>query len=216
MVSKELTLKASLRKESGSKDSARLRAGGQIPAIIYGHGQNPESIAINRHEFTEAVHHGHRLFEVDVEGKAEKLLVKDVQYDYLGKYIIHADMIRVDLTEKVAVEVPIVLKGVAKGTVEGGLIESHLGTLEIECLVTVIPESLEVSVKELEIGDSIHAGDITLAAGFKLITDPESLIVGCQPPKVATEEETEGTEAAEAASPEVITERKTEDAESKE
>lgn len=214
MVSKEMTLKAQLRTESGTKHSARLRAAGKIPAVIYGHGQTPESIAIDRHAFTEALHHGHRLLDVDIEGKSGKLLVKDLQYDYLGKDIIHADLIRVSLTEKVKVEVPIVFKGTAKGVAEGGLIEDHLDAIEIECLVTEIPESVEISIKDLAIGDSIHAKDIVLASALKMVTDPESLIVVCQPPKIVTEEAEEAAEGAEPASPEVITERKTEEQES--
>ncbi|MCD4830654.1 MAG: 50S ribosomal protein L25 [Anaerohalosphaeraceae bacterium] len=215
MVSKELTLKAITRQKTGTKDSAKLRAVGNIPVAVYGHNQAPESIAVNLREFTDALHHGHRLFDVDIDGKIEKLLLKDVQYDYLGKNFIHADLIRVDLTEKVKVSLGLVLKGTAKGAVEGGLLEEHLGSIEIECLVTDIPESLEVSVRELAIGDSIHAKDIELADGVTLASDPDALIVACQPPIVEVEVEETVEEGDEPTSPEVITEKKTDDEDAK-
>ena len=97
MVSNELLLKAEPREHLGSKHSAKLRSQGKVPAVIYGHKQAPESISCDLHEFAEGLHHGHRLFDVEFSGKKEKLLVKDLQYDYLGKKIIHIDFIRVNL-----------------------------------------------------------------------------------------------------------------------
>jgi large subunit ribosomal protein L25 len=208
MVSKELVLKAQIRKELGSKRAAKLRLAGRIPAIIYGHEQKPEAIVLDAHDFAEGLHHGHRLFDVEFDGKREKLLVKDVQYDYLGKKIIHADLIRVDLSEKVKVEVSLAFKGTPAGAHEGGLLEEHLDRVEIECAVTDIPESIDVSVKSLKIGDSLHARDIQLSPEIKLITDPDTLLIACHlPVAVAVAEET--VEAVEEpTAPEVITERK--------
>ncbi len=208
MVSKkEFVLKAQARNELGSKRTAKLRLTGNIPAIIYGHGQKPQAIAINVHDFTEGIHHGHRLFDVELDGKKEKLLVKDVQYDYLGKNIIHADLIRVDLSEKVKVQVPLIFKGTPVGAAEGGLLEEHLDHIEVECAVTDIPESIDVSVKGLKIGDSIHARDVALPSGFKLITVADSLLIACHLPVAPVEEEAvPGVE--EPTAPEVITERK--------
>ncbi len=207
MASKELVLKAQIRKELGSKRAAKLRSAGRIPAIIYGHEQKPEAIVLEAHDFAEGLHHGHRLFDVELGGKREKLLVKDVQYDYLGKKIIHADLIRVDLSEKVKVQVPLVFKGTPAGAHEGGLLEEHLDRVEIECAVTDIPESVDVSVKSLKVGDTLHARDIQLPPEIKLITDPDALLIACHLPVVAVAEET--VEAVEEPiAPEVITERK--------
>jgi large subunit ribosomal protein L25 len=208
MASKELVLKAETRKELGSKRAAKLRLSGRIPAIVYGHEQKPEAITLDAHDFAEGIHHGHRLFDVEVDGKREKLLVKDVQYDYLGKKIIHADLIRVDLSEKVKVQVSLVFKGAPAGAQEGGLLEEHLDRIEIECAVTDIPESIDVSVKGLKIGDSLHARDIPLSPEIKLITDPDTLLIACRLPAAAAVEETAEVAAAEPTVPEVITERK--------
>jgi large subunit ribosomal protein L25 len=208
MVSKELVLKAQIRKELGSKHAEKLRLAGRIPAVIYGHGQKPESIVLDAHDFAEGVHHGSRLFDVEYGDKREKLLVKDVQFDYLGKKIIHADLIRVDLSERVKVEVLLAFKGTPAGAQEGGLLEEHLDRVEIECAVTDIPESIDVSVKNLKVGDSLHARDIQLPAGIKLLTDPDALLIACHLPIVmATTEETAEV-ATEPTVPEVITERK--------
>ena len=211
MASDEVLLKAESRKELGSKNAEKVRKTGKLPIIVYGHKQEPKAIAVDLHDFTEAMHHGHRLMDVEIDGTSEKLLVKDLQYDYLGKKIIHADMVRVDLTEKIKVTVPLEFKGVSAGSHEGGLLDEHLDRLEIECTVTELPEFIEVSVRELSIGDNLHAGDIKLDAGIKLITNPDTLIIACHLPAVKEAEVTEEAEdLVEPTEPEVITEKKEE------
>jgi len=213
MASKEILLKAELREKLGSKHNARIRLKGRIPAIVYGHKQEPVAIALDRHDFTEGLHHGHRLFDIEYDGKKEKLLVKDVQYDYLGKGIIHADLLRVDLSEKVKVDVPLVFKGTPVGAHEGGILEEHLDRVEIECAVTTIPEVVDVSVKGLGVGDSLHAKDIPLPEGARLLTDPETLVIACQLPAVVETAEEAVAAEEEPASPEVISEAKRKEAE---
>lgn len=209
MASKEFILKARARNELGSKRAAKLRQAGSIPAIIYGHGQKPQAITLDQHDFTEGIHHGRRLFDVELDGKKEKLLVKDVQYDYLGRKIIHADLIRVDLSEKVKVQVPLAFKGTPAGASEGGLLEEHLDHIEIECAVTDIPESIDVSVKGLKVGDSLHARDVVLPPGIKLITAEDVLLIACHLPAAPVEEPVAAAPGVEEpTSPEVITERK--------
>ena len=209
MVSKEeLILKAQTRQERGKKRSVKLRKDGKIPAIIYGHKQEPQAVALNEHDFTEIIHHGKRLLDVEIDGKAEKLLIKDVQYDYLGKRIIHTDLIRVDLSEKVKVQVPLVFKGIPAGASEGGVLEEHLAQLEVECTVTEIPKAIDVLVKAMKIDDSIYARDIVLPAGVKLVTGPEVLVIACHVPLVIEPVVAEVAAVEEPTSPEVITERK--------
>ena len=131
--------------------------------------------------------------------------------DHLGKDIIHADLVRVDLAERVKVSVPIELKGTSKGSHEGGIIDEHLDHLEVECKVTAIPESITVSIKELGVGESIHAGDVELPEGVSLVTNPEALILTCH--IVAAAKSTEEIEEEEPTAPEVITERAAEEEE---
>lgn len=205
-MEKTLLLKAEIREQTGSKDAKKLRKGGRIPAVVYGHKQEPVAISLDRNTIVEGLHHGHRLMDVQIGKKKEKMIIKDLQYDYLGKEVIHLDLMRVDVTETVRVPVPIELKGVAKGTHEGGIIEECTDHLEIECKATDIPESVVVSVKEIDIGDTLHAGDIELPDGVKLISPPETLLITCH--LVAAAKTTEEVEEEMPVGPEVIGEVK--------
>jgi len=205
-MGKTLLLKAEIREQTGSKAVQKVRKRGRIPAIVYGHKQEPVAISLDAHNFVERLHHGQRLMDVQIGKKKEKMIVKDLQYDYLGKDIIHADLMRVSVTEMVKVTVPIELKGTAKGTHESGIIEEHADHLEIECKATDIPEAIVVSVKEVSVGDSLHAGDIELADGVKLLSSPEMLVVTCH--LVAAAKTTEEVEEEMPVAPEVISEAK--------
>ncbi len=208
-MDKTLLLEAQVREHTGSKAAARIRKQGQLPAIVYGHKQEPVAIALDAHEFTEGLHHGHRLMDVKIDGKTQKMIVKDLQYDYLGRDIVHADLMRVDVTETVRITVPIELKGTAQGTHEGGIVEEHADHIEIECQVTNMPEAIVVSVKELGVGQSIHAGEITLPNGVTLVSSPETLLVACH--VMAAAKTTEELEEEAPTAPEVIGEKKEEE-----
>jgi len=208
-MAKTLTLKAENREHTGSKAVKKVRLQGRIPAVVYGHKQEPEAISLDAHNFVEGLHHGHRLIDVQIGKKKEKVIVKDLQYDYLGKNIIHVDLMRVSMTETVKVTVPIELKGTAQGTHEGGIVEGHVDHLEIECKVTDIPEMIVVSVKDMNVGDALHAGEIELPDGVKLIGSTETLVVTCH--LVAAAKTTDELEEEEEVTPEVIGESKEEE-----
>ncbi|MBC8218573.1 MAG: 50S ribosomal protein L25 [Planctomycetes bacterium] len=205
-MEKTLLLKAEVREHTGSKAVRKVRRQGRIPAIVYGHKQEPVAISLDQHDFVEGLHHGHRLIDVQMGRKKEKMLVKEVQHDYLGRNIIHVDLIRVDMGETIKVTVPIELKGIAAGTHEGGIIEEHSNTLEIECKVTDIPETIVLLVKDVHVGDALHAGDIELPDGVKLVSSPETLLVTCR--LVAAAKTAEEAEEEMPIAPEVIGEVK--------
>lgn len=208
-----LVLKAQKRDAKGSKAAARIRRAGQIPAVIYGHKEEPITVSLDEHNFVEGLHHGNRLMDVRIGNKKETVLVKDLQYDYLGKEIIHADLIRVDVTERVTVTVGLDLRGAekAKGVEEeGGIIEGHVDGLEVECMVTNIPESLVVSVREMNVGDTLHARDVELPEGVELACDPELLVASCS---IVTAKTAEEVEEETPATPEVIGEAEKEEEE---
>lgn len=205
-MEKELVLKAEKRDKTGSRSAAKVRKEGRIPAVVYGHKQEPMAISLDAHGFVEGLHHGLRLIDVQIGRRKEKTLIKELQYDNLGKNIIHADLMRVDVEETVRVTVPIELKGTAQGTHEGGIVESHADQIEIECKVTAIPETIVLSVKELGVGDALHAGDIALPEGVRLIDDPSTVVVTCG--LVAAAKTTEELETEAPTAPEVITEAK--------
>ena len=213
-MEKNLVLKGEIREHTGSKHAVKVREQGRIPAIMYGHKQEPVALYFYAHKLVVGLHHGHRVVDVQIGRKKETTMFKALQYDHLGKNIIHVDLMRVDVTETVRVTVPIELKGIAKGTHESGIIEEHADHLEIECKVSDIPETIVVSVKEVGVGDSLHASDAELPAGLILISSPTTLLVTCS--LVAAAKSTEEIEEEEPAAPEVIGEEKEGEEESSE
>jgi large subunit ribosomal protein L25 len=207
-MEKSLLLKAEIREQTGSGHAAKVRKGGRIPAVVYGHKEEPTAISLDAHNLVEGLHHGHRVMDVQIGKKQEKMIIKELQYDHLGRDIIHVDLMRVDVTETVRVAVPIELKGTAKGTHEGGVVEMHTSSLEIECKVTDIPEVIVVNVKEIGLGDTLHASEVELPSGVKLVSAPTTLLVTCS--LVAAAKTTEELEAEMPAAPEVIGEVKEE------
>jgi large subunit ribosomal protein L25 len=205
-MAKTLVLKAEVREHTGRKAVRKMRQEGRMPAIVYGHKQEPVALVLDTHDFVEGLHHGHRLMDVQIGKKKEKIIVKELQYDHLGKNVIHADLMRVDVKESVRVTVPIELKGVAAGTHEGGIIEEHIDHLEIECKVSDIPETLVVWVKDVHVGDAVHAGEVELPSGVKLVSPAETLLVTCH--MVAAAKTTEELEEEAPTAPEVIGEEK--------
>ncbi|MCD1572786.1 50S ribosomal protein L25/general stress protein Ctc [Agromyces mediolanus] len=187
-----------LERDSFGKGAARkLRAAGRIPAVVYGHGTQPVHVSLPAHQIGLIVRKANAVLDLQISGKSQLALVKDVQKDPVLQIIEHLDLIVVKKGEKVQVEVPVHLEGEsAAGTVAD--LDSHTLTLEVEA--THIPENVVVSVEGLEEGTQIHAKDVTLPKGASLISDADALVVNVHvPQKVADVEETaEGEEAAEA------------------
>jgi large subunit ribosomal protein L25 len=204
-MSDMITLEVESREKGGKKVTARLRKDGKVPAVVYGHKKDPVSISLKAHEFFKEVHLGHRLFTADLQEGKQVLLLKDLQYNYLGSVVIHADFIRVDLNERVVVKVPLELRGQAKGSAHGGILDELMAHLEIECPVVEIPASIPVIVRDLEVGDTINAGQITLPPNCVLKTDPRTLVINCH--EVAEAPVAEEAAAELPTAPEVITER---------
>lgn len=199
------SLKANRREKSGTKYCRALREQGSLPGVIYGHGEAPEHISFSAHDFVVHLHHGARVLHMDVDGSQGDYLIKEVQYDYLDKDPVHVDFARVDLSEKISVEVAIELKGTAKGTNDGGVVEQLLDTIEVECKVSDIPATLVVSINDLELNGDLFVREVELPTGVTLLTDPEERIAICR--ELAEEVETEEGEVedgADSAEPEVI------------
>ena len=207
------TLNATRRDKIGTKHTRRLRENGQLPAIVYGHGEDPESIALPAHELGVELHHGARVLALDIGGKAGQFLIKDVQYDYLGTNPIHLDLMRVDLDELVTVGVGIELRGTPKGVSDGGMLEQHLVNLEVQCVVIDIPDTLTPLVTHLGIGDSLLVSDLEFGKGVKPLAEPDDRVASVTLIVEEEEEEEAPTEEGEA-QPEVITKGKKEEEES--
>lgn len=205
-------LKATRRSDTGTRKARALRKGGLIPAVIYGHGKECLSITLNEHEVKLAIQHGERLLEIDLDGRKEHTLIKEVQYDTFGHVVLHVDLTRVTLDQRVEVTVPIVLRGTPAGAADGGVLQLSASEVRVECLVTDIPEEIRLQVNELNIGDALHMSDLPLPAGSTLLDEPEATV--CTVIVIAEEVEVPEEEAAEApAEPEVIGEKKEEEGE---
>jgi len=197
-------LKATQRTERGRRASRAMRSQGLIPAVIYGHGQPTVSVTLNEHEVELAIQHGERLLEVKTKGKrkVETVLLKDVQWDTFGQVVLHVDLTRVDLDERVNITVPIVLRGTPAGAVDGGIIQQSAAEVAIEVAAGDMPDDIRISVTALAVGDSLHMSDLELPTGATLLTDAEALI--CSVTVIAEEVEAEPAEGEEADQPEVI------------
>jgi len=210
-----VTLQAKRRDHLGTKYARRTRQQGMIPAIIYGHGETPEPVTLEEHDLELALHHHSRVIEVELEGQKKPLLIKAIQYDHLGTTPIHVDLVRVAMDERVRVEVEIELRGEPAGIHDGGILHQTLNSIEVECLVTAIPESLRPSVAHLHLGDSLLVKDIEVPAGVVVLHNLEDRVATCSAPTAAAEEEeVEATEAEEGegtAEPEVISRAKSDE-----
>jgi len=170
------TLTGKPRKGTGTRAARTIREAGEIPAIIYGHGEAPEGVTLSRHDVEVALSHGARTLEVSVNGTKKTYLIKEVQYDHLQHDPIHMDLARVDLTERVRVRVGIELRGTAKGVSEGGVLEQLMGSIEVECVVTEIPSTLHPVITHLMLGDTLYVKDLPLPAGVTPLADPDERV----------------------------------------
>ncbi|MEJ1088400.1 50S ribosomal protein L25/general stress protein Ctc [Microbacterium sp. Mu-80] len=186
-----------LRTNFGKGFARRLRAEGKIPAVIYGHGTDPVHVALPGHQVSLIIRRANALLDLDIEGKSQLVLVKDVQKDPVRQIIEHIDLLVVKKGEKVAVEVPVVLVG---ESFSGTIVTQDLTTIKLEVEATHIPEHVEVSVEGLEEGAHITAGEVTLPKGASLLDDPEALLVAVSIPAAEVSEEN-AEEAETAAAP---------------
>jgi large subunit ribosomal protein L25 len=202
-MAESLVLVAETRAGRGKQAARRLRRAGKVPAVVYGHKEETLSVALPLEEVEKAIRRGVRVVDLKAGGKEEKALIRDVQWDHLGKDLLHVDFARVAADERIVLTVPIELRGTAPGVTAGGVLDQPIHTLSIECLAISIPDTIRVNIGELQIGSAIHVKDLVLPAGVKAMSDPEAIVVQVKQP-VVEEEAPVAAEAAEAAEPEVI------------
>lgn len=207
MATQSVQINAQPRSELGSRANKRLRDAGMLPGVIYGHKEAVVPVTLPRKEVVTQLDKGTHLFDLAIDGKSEKVLIKEVQYDHLGKDVIHVDFARVSLDEKVEVTVPLILKGTPKGEAEGAVLQQIISELEIECLVTDIPHDITQNVSDLEKDAVLHIKDLKLPPGVRVLQDEDLIVATVR--EIA--EEAAAPEAAEgAAEPEIIGKKKEE------
>ena len=204
-------ISAKPRSELGSRANKRLRDAGLLPGVIYGHKEAVVPVTLPRKETENHLKHGAHVFDLAVDGKSEKCLVKEIQYDHLGLEVIHVDFARVSLDEKVRVTVPLELKGEPKGEKDGGVLQQIINELEVECLVTDIPDKITYNVSEMALDDVVHIKDLPVPQGVRILQDGE--LIAVQVREVKEEEVAPAAPAeGEAAEPEVIGKKAEEEA----
>lgn len=184
-IGERIVLETESRTAFGRLSTDRLRAEGRLPAVIYGLKGQSTAVSIDAASAERAVHSGSHLLDLKLNGQIEHVLIQDVQYDHLHKDILHVDFLRIDPNKKVHVRLPLEFKGVAKGAKEGGMLDVQHAELEVETLPLEIPDSLRVNIDDLELNAAIHARDIALPPGMRLLSAAEQIVCQVKLPKAA-------------------------------
>ena len=187
-------IQAETRTEFGKGAARRIRRADKVPAVIYGHGNDPVHVTLPGHATMMALKHGgaNALLELDIDGTTHLALTKQVQVDPIRRHLEHVDFVAVIKGEKVTVEVPVHLNGEAARET---LVVTDTTTIQLEAEATHIPEYVEVSIEGLEAGTQILASDLDLPSGSTLLLDPDTLIVNITEAQTAEEVEAELAEA---------------------
>lgn len=205
------TIEVATREGVGSNASRKLRQTGNIPAILYGHGEGNVNLSVNQDAISRIVHTGSKLLNL-TGAVTETALLRDVQWDSFGIDVLHVDFTRVSQTESVEVTVPVELAGEAPGISAGGKLSFPNHQVTIRCPAANIPEMIKLNIGQLNMGQAIHAGDIELPEGGSMVTPASDVIVQISKPAGMKVEEAEP--ADDAAEPEVIAKGKGEEEDS--
>jgi large subunit ribosomal protein L25 len=194
-------LVAELRDATGKGVARKLRAAGRIPAVVYGKGVESQAISVDPSALQRLLQSTgagmNTLIELSVDGATRTVLVKELQRDPVRGRPLHTDFYLVELDKTVEVAVPIHLVGRPEGVELGGILDHPLRELELECLPRAIPESVDVDVTALDVGDSIHVRDLELPEGVSVRTDGNLAVASVIAPAVVEEPVAEEAEEAE-------------------
>ncbi len=196
----EQKLKADRREDSGKGAARKARAAGRVPGVVYGHGADPLHISVDARDLFHTLHTEagvNVLVDLRVDGDRFLAMPREVQRDHLRGRLLHVDFLRIARDEKITVEVPIQLVGESHGVKEGGVIEHHLWTLQVECFPQDVPTSIDADVSALGLNESLKVEDLQLPDKLELQTPLEEVVVSVVPPQVLKlEEEEEALEEA--------------------
>ncbi|WP_010582426.1 50S ribosomal protein L25 [Schlesneria paludicola] len=186
-MSKEAKLVVKLRAENGSAACRRLRWSGQVPGNIYGHNAPPTAVVIAADALMPVLQSGAKVVDVELDGKVDKAVVREIQWDTFGRMIQHFDLLRVDPNERVNIVVPLELKGTAPGVLLGGVLEQTMHSITIDCLAYQIPDTIQVRIGSLELGKAIHVSDLVLPEGSHAHAAADAIVVHVVQAKVQEE-----------------------------
>lgn len=194
----QTVLEGEARELTGKRHMRRLRDAGKIPAVVCERGKPSVNIIVPNHTLRTLLGASAHLVDLKLGGRAEKVLIKHVQWDPLGEQVVHVDFQKVDLTKRVEVDVAVVLKGKPVGvSEEGGQLTAHDRSLAVLCLPTAIPSQIVVDVTGMKLNSVLHASGVALPEGVELASPTDTVLATVDPPRA----EEEVTAAAEPAAP---------------
>lgn len=200
----EVTLQAEVRKELGKGPAHRIRAGGKVPAVLYGSSVDPVPVAVDAKEMTHALHTeagSNVLINLQVDGSKYLTIPREIQKHPIRGSLIHIDFLNVARDVEIEATVPVHLTGESYGVKEGGQIDQPMHEIRVQALPTRVPPAIEVDISGLGIGDSIKVADLPPADGVTLLNDPEDLVVAVTQATVMEVEPEEAAAEPEAEAP---------------
>lgn len=204
-----IELKTKIRTTTGNGPARRLRMSGQIPAVVYGPKTEPVLLSVNKSDLEILFKKGgigqvvlNLVIQKNGETLTMPVMIKELQTHPVSRNFIHIDFYEIKMDQKITAKIPVVTTGIAKGVELGGVLQIVRRELEVECLPLEVPESIEIDISDLDIGDSIHVGKISLEGEIELLEDDNYTVVTMLSPKLEEEEpeeeeeeEVEGEEA---------------------
>ena len=212
------SLTAKGRDGRGKGDNRKLRQSGYIPAVIYGHGEETRSVAVDAHEFellAARVHVENTVIDLNVEGEKKPIraLVREVQKHPGRGSVVHVDFYQIHAGERVHIQIPINFVGTPVGVRNGGMLQHTMDELDVEVSADNIPETIDIDVSNLDIGDSVHVSDLAVPEGIKVLDGPDRSVCSVSPPQAGITEAAEAPAEAAPAEPEVIRRKKEDESE---
>lgn len=193
-------------REKIGKTSRKLAPLNQIPAVLYGPGREPIALALDRHDFELFIAHhaaGATIVDLEIDGEKKPVsaMIREVQHSSVKGNVLHVDFLAISMNKPVHATVALHLVNDPEGVKAGGVLTVNLHEVGIEALPGDLPETLDVDVSALQVGDSLHVSDIVAPAGVTVLDDPDTIVASVQPPRLEVEEEPALEEGAE---PEIV------------
>jgi large subunit ribosomal protein L25 len=198
----DTTLVAELRSDKGSRPAGRLRREGRLPGVVYGLGEDAQSVTVNAHQLGTILSSksgANTLITLKIDGADQLALARQIQRDAVKGSLVHVDFVRVRADQTIQAEVRIDLQGDAEGVSQGGMLEQMMHTLTVEGKPGQLPNEIIHDVSALELGDQLHVKDLAIPAGITIVTDPDELIATISQPRGLEEEEAAAAEGEEGA-----------------
>jgi len=196
-----IELKTKIRTTTGNGPARRLRVSGQIPAVLYGPKTEPVLLSVNKSDLEQVFKKGgigqvilNLVIQKNGETTTKPAMIKELQTHPLSRNFIHIDFYEIKMDQKITAKIPVVTTGMAKGVELGGILQIIRRELEVECLPLEVPESIEIDISDLDIGDSIHVGEIRLEGEIEFLEDDNYTVVTVLSPKMEEEPEEEAEE----------------------